>query len=58
MKKFVAQLNDGSYINCFADRMEIKDNLILVWWEDDLVVALDISAAIVARIDLVDPEKR
>ena len=57
MKKFVALLNDGSYINTFADRMELKDNLILAWWEQDLVVIADISVVLMARMDLVPTVK-
>jgi len=57
MKKFVALLNDGSYINTFADRMELKDNLILVWWEQDLVAIADISVVLMARMDLAPTVK-
>lgn len=57
MKRLIALLNDGSYINTFADRMELKDNLILVYWEQDLVVIADISVVLMARMDLVPTAK-
>ena len=58
MKKFVALLNDGSYVNTYADRMEMKEDLVLVWWEDDLVAILDISVVLVARMDIISDGKR
>lgn len=57
MKRFFALLNDGSYINTFADRMELKDNLIFAWLEQDLVVIADISVVLMARLDMVTTAK-
>jgi len=51
MKRFVAQLNDGSYVNISADRMEIEDCAIRVYCAGELVAFLDISCVLVARMD-------
>ena len=51
MKRFVAQLNDTSFVNVPADRMEIVDNAIHVYDGLALVVYLDVSCVLVARLD-------
>lgn len=51
MKRFVANLNDGSYVNVAADRMELKENMIFAYKEDKLVALTDISCVLAARID-------
>ena len=58
VKKFVAQLNDDSYINIFADRMEIKENILYVWLEADLVALVDVSVLLMAKLDNTQAEKR
>lgn len=50
MSKFVAQLNDGSFINTQAERMEVRDNLLFVYHGDQLVALVDTSAVISAHI--------
>lgn len=49
MKRFVAQLNDSSYINIAADRMVLEDNAIRVFSEGELVAFLDTSCVLVAK---------
>ena len=44
-------LSDGSYMNIPADRMDLKDNMLLVWNGEQLVAAVDISCVMHARID-------
>lgn len=50
MKRFVAQLNGGDYINIAADRMEQRDSFILAWRGKDLVAVLDCSVVLSAHI--------
>lgn len=50
MKKFCATLNDMSFINTAADRMEIKDNMLYVYDGDQLVALVEITAIISAHI--------
>ena len=50
MKRFTAQLNDMSYINVQADRMELVDNMLRVWDGNNLVAVADISAVVTAHI--------
>ena len=49
-KRFCAQLNDGSFINLIADRMELKENMIFVYAGPELVALADISVVLSARI--------
>ena len=50
MRRFVAQLNDMSFINISGDNMEIVDNMIRVWAGSDLVATVDISCVVSAHI--------
>lgn len=50
MKRFVATLNDCSFINVQATRMEIVDNAIVVWDGNELVAYVDTSAVISAHL--------
>jgi hypothetical protein len=50
MKRFVAILNDGSFINVPATRMEKEEYAILVWDNKELVVWVDTCAVISAHI--------
>ena len=50
MRRFIAQLNDMSYINIPADRMELNDDMIRVWAGSNLVAMVDISCVISAHI--------
>ena len=50
MKRFVAQLNDMSYINVPADRMELVDNMLHVYDGRNLVAVSEITAIVTAHI--------
>ena len=50
MKRFIAVLNDGSFINISASRMELAEDVIIVYDGDELVAYLDTSAVIAAHI--------
>lgn len=50
MKKFTATLNDMSFINIAADRMEVKENLLWVWDGAQLVALVETTAIICAHI--------
>ena len=50
MKKFIATLNDMSFINITADRMEINDNMVHVYDSGQLVALVEMSAIITAHI--------
>lgn len=52
MKRFVAALNDGSFINIPATRMTIDNerNAIIVWDGNELVSYVETSAVISAHI--------
>ena len=58
MKKFVALLNDESYINIYADKMEMKENLLYAWLGVDLVAVVDVSVLLMAKLDNIATEKR
>lgn len=58
MKKFVALLNDESYINILADRMEMKEDFLYVWLGSDLVALVDVSVLLMAKLDNIATEKR
>ena len=50
MTKFIAQLNDNSYINTPADRMTREDNMLYAYNGGELVAAVDISAVLAAYL--------
>lgn len=50
MKRFNAFINGGNYINVEATRMELVDNMIRVWNNDELVAIADISTIMTAHI--------
>lgn len=50
MKRFTAVLNDQSYVNVPATRMEMVDNAIRVWNGDELVAFIDVSVILSAHI--------
>lgn len=50
MNRFVASLNDGSFINTLADRMEIKENLLFAFYRDELVALVEVTAIISAHL--------
>lgn len=50
MNKFVAQLNDGSFINTSADRMEIQENMLCAYNNNQLVALVEITAIISAHL--------
>ena len=51
MKRFIAVLNDGSFINVIATRMEIKDNSIFAYDGNEVVAYADIGFTLAARLD-------
>lgn len=50
MKKFGATLNDMSFINITADRMEIRENMLYVYDGEQLVALVETTAIICAYI--------
>ena len=50
MKRFIAILNDGSFINVPATRMEIKDDSIIAYDGDSPVVYADVGFTLTAHI--------
>lgn len=50
MKRFTTTLNDGSFINVEATRMELTEIAIIVWKENEPVAYIDIGAVISAHI--------
>lgn len=51
MKKFVAEVNGGSYINIPADKMETDGDFLCAWKDNSLVAIIDRSILLMARID-------
>lgn len=50
MKRFSATLNDMSFINTGADRMEVKENMLYVYDGDQLVALVETTVIISAHI--------
>lgn len=50
MKRFIAILNDSSYVNVPADRMTISDDGIIAWDGENPVAYVDIGFALTAHI--------
>lgn len=50
MTRFIAQLNDGSYINILADKMKMEDNMILAYQDGCLVALADVSIILSAHL--------
>ena len=50
MKRFTVTMNDGSFINVEATRMEIVDDAIHVYQDKDLVAYVDLCAVVHAHI--------
>ena len=50
MKRFIAILNDQSYVNVPATRMQLEDNAIRVWNEEELVAYIDVGVILSAHI--------
>ena len=48
--RFFVTLNDGSYINIPATRMEVVDGLLWVWNGDALVALVETTAIITAKL--------
>lgn len=48
--RFVAQLNDGSYTNVPAERMDMEENFLRVWLGGHLIAIVDTSAVISAHL--------
>lgn len=50
MMRFIAQLNDMSFINVKADKMELIDNMLHIKDGSNLVAVVDISAVVAAYV--------
>lgn len=52
MTRFIAMLNDsdGKYINIPADRMEINDDIIMVYNKEALVACVDVGIILCAHL--------
>jgi hypothetical protein len=50
VKRFTATLNDGSFINVQATRMELTEIAIIVWNQKEPVAYIDLGAVISAHI--------
>ncbi len=50
IKRFTATMRDGSFINVEATRMELVDNTIRVYRDQDLVAFIETSGVITAYI--------
>lgn len=50
MKRFIAIMNDGSFINIPATRMEMVDNALIVYDGDSVVAYVDVSIVLCAHI--------
>lgn len=50
MKRFTATMNDGSFINVEATRMELVENMIHVYDGAELVGLVDVSVVLQAHI--------
>ena len=50
MKRFTATLNDGSFINVEATRMELVENMIHVYDGPRLVGLVDVNTVLQAHI--------
>ena len=50
MRLFVASLNDGSFVNIKADKMEVIDNMLYVKDGNNLVAIIDLSAIVAAYL--------
>lgn len=50
MKRFSATLNDGSFINVEATRMELTETAVIAWRENEPVAYIDLGAVISAHI--------
>ena len=48
--RFSVTLNDGSFINIPATRMEVVDGLLWVWNGDALVALVETTAIITAKL--------
>lgn len=50
MKRFIAIMNDGSFINIPATKMEMEDNALIVYDGDSVVAYVDVSIVLCAHI--------
>lgn len=50
MKKFCATLNDMSFINTEADRMELHENMVQVYNGNQLVALVEVTVIISAHL--------
>lgn len=50
MKRFIAQLRDGSFINIPADSMAKEESTLLVYADNRLVAVVDIDCTVSAHL--------
>ena len=50
MRRFIATLNDGSFINIPATKMKLVEDMVQVYEYDDLIALVDISAVVTAHM--------
>lgn len=50
MKKFIAQINGGDYINIQADEMKLDGSAITVYLNGELIAFLDTSVVLSAHM--------
>ena len=58
MKKFIAMLNDGSYVNISADEMKYEGEYVFAYDHGYLVAMLDVSVVLTAYIREVSENER
>lgn len=56
--RFVATLNDGSFVNVRADRMEAFDNMLYVYSGEKLVALVEVTAVISAHLSERGDERK
>lgn len=56
--RFVATLNDGSFVNVRADRMEAFDNMLYVYSGEQMVALVEVTAVICAHLSERGDEKK
>ena len=56
MRRFVAQLNGGEYMNIPADSMEVIDSMVYAYRDGKLVALVELTAVITAHLSEKAPQ--
>ena len=56
MKRFIAQINDGAFINIAADEMKIENEAIIALLNGSLVAYVDTSVCLCAHLSDSTPD--